>query len=134
LDNFVYCISRELSVYFTIKNLLAIFNKQTFVTVKEYRIYDILKELADQDDLIIIKSKIRRIFEILRGLVPDENGFLEIDKNGNSFKINAEYLRSKIDQISETKSLERTQYYIQRLIKALSEEKTSKLNDINLHR
>ncbi len=134
MDNFVYCISRELSVYFTIKNLLAIFNKQTFVTVKEYRIYDILKELADQDDLIIIKSKIRRIFEILRGLVPDENGFLEIDKNGNSFKINAEYLRSKIDQISETKSLERTQYYIQRLIKALSEEKTSKLNDINLHR
>ncbi len=104
------------------------------MTVKEYRIYDILKELADQDDLIIIKSKIRRIFEILRGLVPDENGFLEIDKNGNSFKINAEYLRSKIDQISETKSLERTQYYIQRLIKALSEEKTSKLNDINLHR
>ena len=95
MDNFVYCISRELSVYFTIKNLLAIFNKQTFVTVKEYRIYDILKELADQDDLIIIKSKIRRIFEILRGLVPDENGFLEIDKNGNSFKINVEYLLQK---------------------------------------
>ncbi len=45
-----------------------------------------------------------------------------------------QYIIKELIQISETKTLERTKYYIQRLIKALTVERTTKYNDINLNR
>ncbi|MFH1004481.1 MAG: DNA methyltransferase [Bacteroidota bacterium] len=52
----------------------------------------------------------------------------------NLTKADSEFILNEIDQILETKTIERTKYYIQRLVKSLSEIKTSKINDINLHR
>jgi hypothetical protein len=44
------------------------------------------------------------------------------------------YLLNELDQIHRTRTLERAHYYSGRLIKALTEEKTSKINDININR
>jgi DNA modification methylase len=44
------------------------------------------------------------------------------------------YLFSDLDQIAESMTLERAQYYIDRLIKGISEVRTSSINDINLNR
>ena len=40
----------------------------------------------------------------------------------------------ELGQILKTQNIERTKYYIQRLIRALSEIKIGKINDLNLHR
>ncbi|HVN49444.1 MAG TPA: DNA methyltransferase [Bacteroidota bacterium] len=48
--------------------------------------------------------------------------------------INKSYVLAELAQISESQTLPRAQYYIRRLIKALTETKTGKLNDLNLHR
>ncbi|MDR1592539.1 MAG: site-specific DNA-methyltransferase [Prevotellaceae bacterium] len=44
------------------------------------------------------------------------------------------YLLAELDQIAATLTLERTKYYLKRLIKALEKVKTGKINDINLNR
>lgn len=49
-------------------------------------------------------------------------------------EIDDKYLFQELNQILETHSIERTKYYINRLNKAISYVKTSKINDINLQR
>jgi DNA modification methylase len=44
------------------------------------------------------------------------------------------YLSEETNQIQEAQTIERTKYYIKRLIKSLSEIKTGKHNDLNLNR
>lgn len=44
------------------------------------------------------------------------------------------YIEKELQQITETKTIERTQYYVKRLIKSLTSVKTSAINDINLNR
>ena len=39
-----------------------------------------------------------------------------------------------LEQILSTKTIDRTKYYIKRLIKSLSEKKVGKVNDLNLNR
>ncbi len=43
-------------------------------------------------------------------------------------------LRKDLDQILESKTLERARYYTKRLLKSLTESKTNGINDINLYR
>ncbi|MHB1493612.1 MAG: TRM11 family SAM-dependent methyltransferase [Thermoplasmataceae archaeon] len=50
------------------------------------------------------------------------------------FGINNETLLKDLEQILETYSLERSQYYIKRLLKALTTNKSGKINDLNLNR
>lgn len=44
------------------------------------------------------------------------------------------FISNELQQILETKTIERTKYYIKRLIKSLTTTKTSKINDININR
>jgi DNA modification methylase len=44
------------------------------------------------------------------------------------------YLDSLLDQIARARTCERSRYYIERLIKSITEVKTSPINDINLNR
>ena len=61
-------------------------------------------------------------------------GLLNIDSNGETINLDSKYLFGEINQILETKTIERIKYYINRFIKGLSETKTSKINDLNLNR
>jgi len=98
------------------------------------KIINYLKELLLLDNLKDIKSKIFLIQTNIKDSKSDKIGFLNIDNNKETIEINHKYLSQELNQILETQTLGRTKYYIQRLIKALSEVKTSKINDINLNR
>ncbi|MHB1440317.1 MAG: DNA methyltransferase [Cuniculiplasma sp.] len=50
------------------------------------------------------------------------------------YGIKTETLLKDLEQILETYSLERSQYYVKRLLKALTTKKSGKINDINLNR
>lgn len=97
-------------------------------------ITETLTELLTVDDFSKIKLGIEEIKGNITNLKTDRLGFLNIGLNGDTIKIDANYLNKEINQILETHTLERTKYYIQRLIKSLTEIKTSKINDLNLNR
>lgn len=98
------------------------------------KITETLSELLTKDDFPQIKLGIEEIKGNITNLKTDKLGFLNIGLNGDTIKLDADYLNKEINQILETHTLERTKYYIQRLIKALTEIKTSKINDLNLNR
>ncbi len=98
------------------------------------KIVESLNELLSNGNLIEIKKEIESIKEGLEYFEADQTKTLNIDANGQTFEVKRKYLTSELEQILETRSIERTKYYIQRLVKGLSEIKTSKINDINLNR
>ena len=73
-----------------------------------------LKEVVELDNLTEIKSNMKNIMN---------NGFSLDD-----------YTLKEIEQILDTQTIERTKYYINRLIKGLTAVRTNKINDINLNR
>ena len=54
--------------------------------------------------------------------------------NGKKQKIGKELLINELKQILQTKTIERTKCYINRLIKSLEIQKQGKINDLNLNR
>ncbi len=97
-------------------------------------ILDTLKNLLSEESLPLVKEKVNDLISSLESAeAPD------IDEdcsplNDNIFSPEASYIKSELKQISETHTLERTKYYIQRLVKGLSEIRTGKINDLNLNR
>ena len=98
------------------------------------KITDTLIELLTKEDFFKIKLGIEEIKNNITNLKADKLGFLNIGLNGDTIKIDAKYINGEINQILETQTLDRTKYYIQRLIRSLTEIKTSKINDLNLNR
>ena len=64
----------------------------------------------------------------------DRLGLLNIGSNGDTVKISLKFIVGELRQIVESQTLERSQYYLKRLAKSISEKRTSKINDINLNR
>mgnify|MGYP000014696040 FL=1 len=77
-----------------------------------------LKSLIDINDLYLVREKVNKISKNIYLEFSDDNVFIE----------------SELKQILEAHSIERMKYYIKRLIKALSEEKKSPYNDLNLNK
>jgi DNA modification methylase len=73
-----------------------------------------LEQIVELDSLEKIKSNMKNIMN---------NGF-NLD----------DYVLNEIEQILDTQTVERTKYYINRLIKSLTEVRTNKVNNINLNR
>ncbi|NPV12823.1 MAG: DNA methyltransferase [Ignavibacteria bacterium] len=84
-----------------------------------------LKELLKNEDLKYIKEIIRSIKTDVKKLDNLDNGSIFVDKN---------ILDKELQQILDTKSLDRTKHYIKILHKSLTELKVNKINDINLNR
>jgi DNA modification methylase len=102
--------------------------------INQQKITDILSDLITSDNLNHIKTSVLKIKSNLTGFQTDKLGLLNIGLNGDTIKVETKFINGELDQILETKTIERTKYYIKRLVKSLSEIKTSKINDINLHR
>lgn len=93
-----------------------------------------LSNLLEQEDLAEIRIRIRDIKTKIEKLSKDEYSFRNFTSNENTFKVGTKYLLGELNQILDTRTIDRTKYYIQRLIRALSETKTGKINDLNLNR
>lgn len=92
-------------------------------------IVQILKNLLDSNKLNEIKNGIKELIKNLDNFTSEFS-----DSPKNDLSINKKYFKKELDQIIETKTIERTKYYINRLIKGMTEIRTGKINDINLNR
>ncbi|MCD6595468.1 DNA methyltransferase [bacterium] len=98
------------------------------------KIIRVLKSLLTERDLIEIKSKIKAVKYSISSFRNDNLGLLNIDSNGETIYLKKQYFENELEQILDTETLERAQYYIKRLLKGILEIKTNKINDINLNR
>jgi DNA modification methylase len=96
-------------------------------------IISVLDKTATKEDLKLIKSDVERLYKEISNLPPKENK-INYNVNGNNQTISKELLLKELKQILETRTLERTKYYLKRLIKGLSVQKEGKINDLNLNR
>ena len=99
--------------------------------MKRIELINKIKDALEQDDLKKIKNKIERLLIELENQGSELIFFMV---NDEPTEIKCDYLIDELKQILQTKTVERTKYYINRLIKGLTENKTSKINDLNLNR
>ena len=100
----------------------------------EQKLTTTLTNLIDDEDLNQIKSGIKIIQSNLYKLKQNSSGVLHIGSNSETIEVDSKFIFNELNQILETKTIERTRYYIKRLTKSLTEIKTSKINDINLNK
>jgi len=99
--------------------------------LKKVELIQKLKQAVAINDL----KKIRLLVNSLNIIIEGQKGdliFYNADKKTTEVK--KDYLNAELEQILKTKTVERTKYYIKRLIKSLTENKTSNINDLNLNR
>ena len=104
------------------------------MTTDKTKIIDTLLKLLEQKSLVKIRDIVRNAKVDIEKLTSNKNEDQNIKLNGKSVKVRSKYLLGELNQILDTRTIERTKYYIQRLVRALSETKTGKINDLNLHR
>src|SRR4030095_10078138 len=96
------------------------------------RFVELLAELDAQEDVVPLRQKALELKRVIAS--PDGGPVMDASSNGNSVSLRRDVLSSELDQIIEARTLERARYYITRLERGVNKVKTSKLNDINLHR
>ncbi len=102
--------------------------------INRSKILDSVEEIERQGSLVALRNGIFLLEEQLQSLKSDKTGFLNIDSNGDTIKISQKYVFEQLDQIAESKTLERAKYYVERFRKGLTQVRTGKINDINLNR
>jgi len=104
------------------------------MNIKNQKLTDTLAELIEEENLATIKNCISNIKAEVSLLKPSKNGTIILGSDMDEIQVDTNFLVNELTQISETKTIERTKYYTKRLIKSLTEIKTSKINDINLNK
>ena len=79
-------------------------------------------------------SALRRAVEELRLAVRDPESAVHAGPRGEATEFAAGYFEDGLDQIAGSQTLERGHYYVDRLIRSVTEVRTSAINDINLNR
>lgn len=95
-----------------------------------FELIDDLQDILKNNRLTSVKKQVRQLILLVDSF---ENDFI-IHSNGEVDTISKVYLQRELGQIYDTHTIERTRYYIRRLIKSLSQRKEGKINDINLNR
>jgi len=94
-------------------------------------IISILDKIIIDEDLRSIKKS---TLEFIKEVDNNPNKIINYNLNGNNQSIKKELLDKELKQILATRTIERTKYYLNRLIKSLSVQKEGKINDLNLNR
>jgi hypothetical protein len=79
-------------------------------------------------------SLLRHAVDDLRAQVNDARSAIHAGPRGEATEFASGYLDQELDQIAASQTLERAHYYVDRLIRGVSEVRTSAINDINLNR
>lgn len=95
-------------------------------------ILSILYKIKSFKKLELIKDETENLNKKISKLSKQKN--ISYNLNGTEQKISKELLLNELKQILETKTIERTKYYLNRLIKSLEIQKEGKINDLNLNR
>jgi 16S rRNA G966 N2-methylase RsmD len=94
-----------------------------------------LTQIADQS-LKSSHQKLKEFFNpVLKKVTSNQSGsFIRVLFQETETELKREILIEDIKQIIEAQTFERAKYYVNRLIKTLTEVKQSKINDLNLNR
>jgi len=90
-----------------------------------------LDNLILKENLESIKKSILDLFNEIETL-SEKN--IKFNTSGNEESIGKKLLLKELKQILDTQTIERTKYYLNRLLKSLSVHKEGKINDLNLNR
>jgi len=104
------------------------------IILNKPKLLEMIESACNQTSLASLRDKIFALRGHLSNFKADIEGLLNIGTNGDTFQINQKYLFEELRQIVEAQTLERSKYYLNRLVKAISEQKTNKINDLNLNR
>jgi len=94
-------------------------------------IISVLDNITSKESLESIK---RNVSELFKEVESHKEKNISYDPNGNDQSIRKEFLLKELRQILDTRTIERTKYYLNRLLKSLSVQKEGKINDLNLNR
>jgi DNA modification methylase len=95
-------------------------------------IISLLNKIKSLEDLRAIKDETSKLNRRISKLSEQEN--VSYNHKGDKKTISKELITNDLNQILETRTIERTKYYLNRLIKSLEVQKEGKINDINLNR
>lgn len=102
--------------------------------INKAKILSIVEEFINEDSLVSLRNGIVSLEEQLQSIKNDKIGLLNINSNGDTICISQKTVFEQLDQIAESKTLERAKYYVERFRKGLTQVRTGKINDINLNR
>jgi hypothetical protein len=97
--------------------------------VDRKKIAGVLSKIAEIED----HDQMKRKLSSLKNEVSEENSPYRIEDTRDESMVNAPYIIGEIEQAISSYTLERSRYYIMRLVRSLTEEKKSSINDINLN-
>ncbi len=109
-----------------LQNSQVILNKERFL--------EVLKEILNLPEVNTKRRQIAELRDIILNLKKDEKGIINIVSNGDTVAFKREVLISELNQILESQTKERMDYYLKRLVLGIQKVKTNKINDINLLR
>jgi len=102
--------------------------------INKSKILTLTEEFKQENSLPSLRNSVFRLESHLRSVKMDKVGVLNIDSNGDTITMSQKYVFEQLNQIVESQSLDRAKYYIERFEKAITQVRTSKINDINLNR
>lgn len=104
------------------------------IILDKTKLLEMIEAASNQASLASLRDKIFALRGHLSTFKSDIEGLLNIATNGDTIQINQKYLFGELRQIVETQTLDRSKYYLHRLAKGIAEQKTNKINDLNLNR
>jgi len=102
--------------------------------VNKSKILALAEKLKAEESLSSLRDSVVRLEGYLRSVKMDKVGVLNIDSNGDTITISQKHVFDQLNQIAECQTLDRAKYYVERFEKAITQVRTSKINDINLNR
>lgn len=104
------------------------------VCINKAKILELLENLKHENSLTSLRNSVFCLEKNLQSVKSDKVGVMNVDSNGGTVTISQKYIFDQLNQIAESQTIDRAKYYIDRFDKALSEVRTSQVNDINLNR
>ncbi len=102
--------------------------------INKVKILELIENLKHEHSLTSLKNSVFCLEKNLQSVKNDEIGVMNVDSNGGTVTISQKYIFDQLNQIAESQTIDRAKYYIDRFEKAISEVRTSQVNDINLNR
>lgn len=94
-----------------------------------------LEKLLVLEEIQQIKDYVQNLMNLINEKTTNiENTELVSFENTDTIEISTGFLIRELTQIHDSRTIERAKYYTNRLIKGISDVRTSKINDINLNR
>jgi len=123
-----------------VNNEPTLFNRSRFkptgrpLFINKSKILNEIEKLGKEESLVSLRNSVFSLEDELRSVKTDKAGILNIDSNGDAITMSQKYIFDQLDQIAESQTIDRAKYYVERFEKAITQVKTSKINDINLNR